>query len=61
MDNARSNLFQWFDDAKKDLISTGLVINKEVLNEEGGIVSEVQFCKDTERRIINMDKTHHMI
>jgi hypothetical protein len=45
MDNARSNLFQWFDDAKKDLISTGLVINKEVLNEEGGIVSEVQFSQ----------------
>jgi hypothetical protein len=54
------NLFQWFDDAKKDLISTGLVINKkEVLNEDGGIVSEVQFRKDTERRIINMDETHH--
>jgi hypothetical protein len=53
------NIFQWFDDAKKDLISTGLVINNEVLNEEGGIVSEVQFLRDAERRIINMDETHH--
>jgi hypothetical protein len=53
------NLCQWFDDAKKDLLSTGLVIDKEVLNEEGEMVSEVEFRQDAERRIINMDETHH--
>ena len=44
-----NNIFQWFDDAKKDLIGTGLVLDKEVMNEEGGIVSEVQFLRDAER------------
>ncbi|KAI2511962.1 hypothetical protein MHU86_2478 [Fragilaria crotonensis] len=53
------NLNQWFDDAKQDLINTGLVIDEEVLDEKGAMVSEVLFRKDTERRIINMDETHH--
>jgi hypothetical protein len=53
------NLNQWFEDAKKDLLRTGLVIDEEVLNQEGGIVSEIRFRQDTERRIINMDETHH--
>ena len=35
------------------------MIDKEVLNEEGETVSEVEFRRDTERRIINMDETHH--
>ena len=54
-----NNFCQWFDDAKKDLLSTGLVIDEEVLNNEGEMVSEVEFRKDVERRIINMDETHH--
>jgi hypothetical protein len=54
-----SNLDQWFDNAKKDLISTGLVADEEVFENEGRLVSQVRFKKDTERRIINMDDTHH--
>ena len=53
------NLNQWFDDVKKDLIATGLVEDKEVLDEEGTLVSEVCFKRDSQRRIINMDETHH--
>lgn len=53
------NLNQWFDDVKRDLLTTGLVVDEEVYNNEGGLVSEVRFKKDTERRIINMDETHH--
>ena len=43
----------------RDLLTTGLVVDEQVFNDEGGLVSEVQFKKDTERRIINMDETHH--
>ncbi len=50
------NLNQWFDDAKQDLINTCLVIDEEVLDKKGAMVSEVLFRKDTERRIINMDE-----
>jgi hypothetical protein len=53
------NLNQWFDDVKKDLLKTGLVLNQQALNDECSVVSEVMFRKDTERCIINMDKTHH--
>ena len=53
------NLNQWFDDAKKDLVATGLVEDKAVLDENGKVVSEVCFKCDSERRIINMDETHH--
>jgi len=53
------NLNQWFDDVKNDLIKTGLVVNEQVLDGGGALVSEVRFLKDTERRIINMDETHH--
>ena len=53
------NLNQWFDDAKKDLVGTGLVVDERVLDEKGNVVSEVRFLQDTERRIINMDETHH--
>ena len=53
------NLNQWFDDVKKDLIATGLVDNEAVLDKEGQLVSEVCLKKDTQRRIINMDETHH--
>jgi hypothetical protein len=53
-------LNQWFDDVKKDLLRTGLVDDiVEVLDEEGGMVSEVFFKTDTKPRIINMDETHH--
>jgi hypothetical protein len=53
------NLNQWFDDVKRDLISTGLVDDEEVLDANGKLVSEVRFKKDTQRRIINMDETYH--
>jgi hypothetical protein len=52
-------LDQWFTDAKNDLLSTGLVLDERIYDEDGGLVSEVRFLKDTERRIINMDETHH--
>jgi len=55
-----NNLNQWFDDVKKDLIGTGLVEDKVVLDEDGKLVSEVCFLSDWQRRIINMlDETHH--
>jgi hypothetical protein len=53
------NLNQWFDDAKKDLIKTGLVEDREELDKDGERVSEVCFKQDCKRRIINMDETHH--
>jgi hypothetical protein len=53
------NLDQWFTDVKCDLLTTGLVIDEEVFNIDGGLESEVRFKSDTERRIINMDETHH--
>jgi len=53
------NLNQWFDDVKKDLISTGLVDDVMVLDDNGELVSEVCFKTDSQRRIINMDETHH--
>ena len=53
------NLDQWFDDAKKDLIGTGLVEDKVVLDKDGKLMSEVCFKSDSQRRIINMDETHH--
>jgi hypothetical protein len=37
----QDNLKQWFDDAKQDLIKTGLEIDYEVLDEEGAMLSEV--------------------
>jgi hypothetical protein len=53
------NLNQWFDDVKKDLLATGLVEDEKVFGKEGDMVSEVRFKMHSERRIINMDKTHH--
>ena len=54
------NLQQWFNDAKKDLIETGLVIDAEVRDTDGVLVSELDFRSDeVRRRIINMDETHH--
>ena len=41
------NLDQWFDDVKKDLVATGLVEDKAVLDEEGKLVSEVCFKRDS--------------
>jgi hypothetical protein len=53
------NLKQWFDNVKKDLLATGLVENEIVYDKEGELVSEVRFKMHSERRIINMDETHH--
>ena len=54
------NLNQLFDDVKRDLLRTGLVDDIQVLDEEEGmLVSEVFFKKDTKRCIINMDETDH--
>ncbi len=57
MDN-HDNSDQWFDDVKKDLITTGLLDDEIVLDNNGKLVSEVRFKKDSQRRIINMDETH---
>ncbi len=66
MEDARSRwtthdkLQQWFEDAKIDLISNGLVIDREVRNGNGELLSELDFrSKQVTHRIINMDKTHH--
>jgi hypothetical protein len=66
MEEARSkwtavnNPEQWFDDVKADLINSGLVIDREVRDKEGALMSEVDFrSDDVGRRIINMDETHH--
>jgi hypothetical protein len=43
------NLNQWFDDVKKDfLLATGLVENEIVYDEEGEMVSEMQFKRHSE-------------
>lgn len=60
-----NNLQQWFDDAKADLLASGLAIDQKVLNENGELLSEIDFRSphcggdDVKRRIINMDETHH--
>jgi hypothetical protein len=55
-----TNLHQWFDDAKQDLINTGLVIDQEIRCSDGSLLSELDFRSDeVRRRIINMDETHH--
>jgi hypothetical protein len=41
------------------LIQTGLVEEREELDKDGEMVSEVVFKQDCKQRIINMDKTHH--
>lgn len=54
------NLQQWFDDAKLDLIATGLCIDQEVRDANGVLISELDFrSDDVKRRILNMDETHH--
>ena len=54
------NLNQWFDDAKRDLIKTGLVVDEPVLDDKGNVTSELNFrSEEVKRRIINMDETHH--
>ena len=53
-----NNLNQGFDDVKKDLIGTGLVEDKVVLDEDGKLGSEVCLKIDSHLRIINMDETH---
>jgi hypothetical protein len=42
-----NSLRQWFDDAKRDLIASGLVKDTEVYNNEGELVSELTFKKKT--------------
>ena len=66
MEEARSkwttvdNLEQWFDDEKVDLIKSGLVIDSEVRDAQGELLSELDFrSEEVRRRIINMDETHH--
>jgi hypothetical protein len=53
-----TNLDQWFDDIKFDLLATEMVVDKIELDENGDLVSEVRFKPDVKRRIINMDETH---
>jgi hypothetical protein len=50
------NLNQWFDDAKKNLIETGMVIDKEVRDDDGTLESELDFRGVAVKRcIVNMD------
>ena len=45
---------------KEYLIKSGLVIDREVRDADGKLVSEVDFCSDeVPWRIINMDEMHH--
>jgi hypothetical protein len=54
------NLDNWFDDAKLDLIKSGLVRDVLVLDGSGKVESELDFRgEDVKGRIINMDETHH--
>ncbi len=61
-----NNLQKWFDDAKLDLIASGLVSDNAVVNERGELISEVDFGSpqrggdDVKRRILNMDETHRI-
>ena len=48
------NLNQWFDDVKNDLLKTGLVDDKIVLDDNGELVSEVRFKMHSEQQFINM-------
>ena len=53
-------LQQWFNDAKKDSISTGLVIERVERNRNGELLSELDSRSDQVTcRIINMHLTHH--
>ena len=55
-----NNLEQWVDDAKQDLIETGLVKDAEVRDIDGNLNLELNFQSDEVcRRIINMHETHH--
>jgi hypothetical protein len=38
-----TNLQQWFNDAKRDLIDSGLVIDQEVRDRNGNLLSELDF------------------
>ena len=56
-----SNLQQWFNDVKTDIINTGLVLDQELRHPtSGALVSELDFRSDeVRRRFVNMDETHH--
>ena len=54
------NLSQWFDDATRDLLLTGLVTDLPTYDENGGLLLELNFWSpEVLRRFINMDETHH--
>ena len=56
-----TNLQQWFNDVKTDIINTGLVLDQEVRDPASGtLISELDFRSDeVRRRFVNMDETHH--
>ena len=53
------NLNQWFDDVKRDLLATEMVVDEVKLDENGVLLTEVKFKPNVKHRIINMDKSHH--
>jgi hypothetical protein len=56
--DTNQNLQQWFDDAKRDLIESGLCIDQVVRNGDGTLVSKLNFRpEEIKRRILNMDET----
>jgi hypothetical protein len=55
-----NNLDQWFSDAKKDLLPSGLYLDVPTLNVDGTLISELtERSPEVTQRIINMDETHH--
>ncbi len=55
-----NNMAQWFDDAKGNLLCSGLVIDCVILDNNGAIKTELDFWNDdVKRQIVNMDKQHH--
>ena len=56
-----TDLQQWFNDVKTDIINTGLVLDQDVRDPANGtLVSEHDFRSDeVQCRFVNMDETHH--
>jgi hypothetical protein len=45
---AHNNLNHWFDDVKADLLLTGMVVDEIELDENGGLLFEVQTRLDAQ-------------
>ncbi len=55
-----TTIWRWFDDAKGNLLRSGLVIDHVIVDNNRVIETELDFWNDdVKRQIVNMDKTHH--